>query len=145
MTNPRPSFQVTLKCACVCRAIACITKRLNLRLKTRPTQLLGSLPLAFSLPTKAYPRGMGAPKGRSPLLSYRPLDIGLSWKGFLQYLLCANFSWQDETWAEFSTLDRRCCVYGMHLPCSTYRCSPTKSWKLSRNNFMSSPLDLIGL
>ena len=36
--------------ACICRAIAYITKRPNLKLKTQPQQLLGSLPLAFALP-----------------------------------------------------------------------------------------------
>jgi hypothetical protein len=34
----------------ICHAIAYITKGTNLKLKTRPKQLLGSLPLAFALP-----------------------------------------------------------------------------------------------
>ncbi len=43
-------FNSRLKRACICHAIACRTKRPNLKLKTRPKQLLGSLPLAFVLP-----------------------------------------------------------------------------------------------
>ncbi len=35
-------------------AIVHITKQPNLKLKTRPKQLLGSLPLAFALPSLAY-------------------------------------------------------------------------------------------
>jgi len=37
--------------ACICRAIAYVTKQPNLKLKTQPEQLLGSLPLAFALPS----------------------------------------------------------------------------------------------
>jgi hypothetical protein len=40
-------FNSKLGQACMCRAIACIKKRANLKLKTRPKQLLG---LAFALP-----------------------------------------------------------------------------------------------
>ncbi len=36
--------------ACICRAIAYMTKRPNLKLKTRRKQLLGFLPLAFAHP-----------------------------------------------------------------------------------------------
>jgi hypothetical protein len=44
-------FNSRLGRACICHAIACMTKRPNLKLKTQPKQLLGSLPLAFTLPT----------------------------------------------------------------------------------------------
>jgi hypothetical protein len=37
----------------ICHAIAYITKGTNLKLKTQPKQLLGSLPLAFALPDVA--------------------------------------------------------------------------------------------
>jgi len=37
-------------CFCICHAIANIAKWSNLKLKTWPKQLLGSLPLAFALP-----------------------------------------------------------------------------------------------
>ncbi len=36
---------------CIGHAIIHITKQPNLKLKTQPEQLLGSLPLAFMLPT----------------------------------------------------------------------------------------------
>ncbi len=51
--RPGPSFQLSkrlLVCLCFC---CCETKRPNLKLKTRPKQLLGSLPLAFALPDSA--------------------------------------------------------------------------------------------
>jgi hypothetical protein len=38
--------------ACLGHAIVHVTKQLNIKLKTRPKQLLGSLPLAFVLPGK---------------------------------------------------------------------------------------------
>ncbi len=40
--------------ACLGCAIVHITKQSNLKLKTLPKQLLGSLPLAFTLPTHIY-------------------------------------------------------------------------------------------
>ncbi len=43
-------FNSRLGCVCICRAMACITKRPNLKLKTRPEQLLGSLLLALTFP-----------------------------------------------------------------------------------------------
>jgi hypothetical protein len=43
-----------LRCACMCHAISYITKRPNLKLKTQPEQLLGSLTLAFALPATTY-------------------------------------------------------------------------------------------
>ncbi len=43
-------FNSRLRRACICHAIAWITKWPNLKLKTRPKQLLGSLLLAFVLP-----------------------------------------------------------------------------------------------
>jgi hypothetical protein len=46
-------FNSRLGRACTCHAIEHITKRPNLKLKTWPKQLLGSLPLAFSLPRQA--------------------------------------------------------------------------------------------
>ncbi len=58
-------FNSRLGRACICRGIAYITKRPNLKLKTRPKQLLGSLPLAFTLPDldqlhpNAYPQKLG--------------------------------------------------------------------------------------
>jgi hypothetical protein len=42
-----------LRRACTCCAIACITKRPNLKLKTQPKAHLGSLLLAFALPGSA--------------------------------------------------------------------------------------------
>jgi hypothetical protein len=39
--------------ACICHAVAYVTKQPNLKLKTRPKQLLGYLPLAFVLSTKS--------------------------------------------------------------------------------------------
>jgi len=42
-------FNFRFRRACVCRAMAYITKRLNLKLKTQPKHLLGSLQLAFAL------------------------------------------------------------------------------------------------
>jgi hypothetical protein len=47
-------FNSRLGHACVCCAIAYITKQPNLKLKTRPKQLLGSLPLTFTLPSKSF-------------------------------------------------------------------------------------------
>ncbi len=43
-------FDSRLSRACIGRANVHITKQPNLKLKTRPEQLLGSLPLAFALP-----------------------------------------------------------------------------------------------
>ncbi len=43
-------FHCRLGCTCIGHAIVHITKQLNLKLKTRPKQLLGYLPLAFALP-----------------------------------------------------------------------------------------------
>jgi hypothetical protein len=43
-------FNSSLGCVCIGHSIAYITKRPNLKLKTRPKQLLGSLPLAIALP-----------------------------------------------------------------------------------------------
>ncbi len=43
-------FNSRLGHACICRAMAYITKQPNLNLKTWPKHLLGSLPLAFALP-----------------------------------------------------------------------------------------------
>ncbi len=48
-------FNSRLGCACICRAIAHITKRPNLKVRTWPKQLLGSLLLAFVLPGKVPP------------------------------------------------------------------------------------------
>jgi hypothetical protein len=42
-------FNSRLGRACICRAIARITKQSNVKLRTRPKQLLGSLPLALAL------------------------------------------------------------------------------------------------
>ncbi len=42
-------FNSRLGHACICRAIACRTKRPNLKLKNKPKQLLGYLPSAFEL------------------------------------------------------------------------------------------------
>jgi hypothetical protein len=44
-------FNSILGCACICGAIAYITKWVNLKLKTWPKQLLGSHPLAFTFPS----------------------------------------------------------------------------------------------
>ncbi len=43
-------FNSRLRRACIWLAIAWITKRPNLKLKTQPEQLLGSLPISFMLP-----------------------------------------------------------------------------------------------
>jgi len=43
-------FNSRLRRACIWLAIAWITKRPNLKLKTQPEQLIGSLPIAFMLP-----------------------------------------------------------------------------------------------
>ncbi len=43
-------FNSRLGCASICRSIAYITKQPNLKLKTRPKLLLGSLMIAFVLP-----------------------------------------------------------------------------------------------
>jgi hypothetical protein len=50
-----------LRHACTCHAIAYITKWPNLKWKTQPKQLLGSIPLAFALPgqTILHRRGGG--------------------------------------------------------------------------------------
>jgi hypothetical protein len=45
-------FNSGLRGACIYHAIAHIMKQLNLKLKTWPKQLLGSLPLAFALPAR---------------------------------------------------------------------------------------------
>ncbi len=42
-------FHSRLGCTCIGHAIVYITKQPNLKLKTRPKQLLGSLPLVFAL------------------------------------------------------------------------------------------------
>ncbi len=47
-------FNSRLGCAWIRRSIAYITKQSNLKLKTRPKQLLGYLPIAFALPAIAY-------------------------------------------------------------------------------------------
>ncbi len=47
-------FNSKLGRTCICRAIACRTKWPNLKLKTWPKQLLGSLLLAFAIPDLAY-------------------------------------------------------------------------------------------
>ncbi len=47
-------FNSRLGHACICRAITWITKRPNLKLKTRLKQLLVSLPLAYELPKLIY-------------------------------------------------------------------------------------------
>jgi hypothetical protein len=44
-------FNSRLGCACICHAIAYITKRISLKLKTQLKQLLGSRPLAFVCPS----------------------------------------------------------------------------------------------
>jgi hypothetical protein len=43
-------FNSRLGCACICHGVVHKTKQPNLKLKTRPKELLGSLPLAFALP-----------------------------------------------------------------------------------------------
>ncbi len=43
-------FNSRLSCACIDHAIVCITKQPNLKVRTQPKQLLGSLALAFVLP-----------------------------------------------------------------------------------------------
>ncbi len=43
-------FNSRLGLACIYHANAYVTKQPNLKLKTRPKQLLDSLPLAFALP-----------------------------------------------------------------------------------------------
>ncbi len=43
-------FNSSLGRVCICRKIAYITERSNLKLKTGPKHVLGSLPLAFTLP-----------------------------------------------------------------------------------------------
>ncbi len=48
-------FNSRLDRACIGHAIVHITKQPNLKLKTRPKQLLGSLPLAFVLPDFTFP------------------------------------------------------------------------------------------
>jgi hypothetical protein len=47
-------FHSRLCHTCIGHAIVHITKQPNLKLKTRPKQLLGSLPLAFALPARVY-------------------------------------------------------------------------------------------
>ncbi len=47
-------FNSRLGCAWICRSIAYVTKQSNLKFKTRPKQLLGSLLTAFALPSVAY-------------------------------------------------------------------------------------------
>jgi len=44
----------SLGLACIGRAIACITKLTNFKLKTQQKQLLGSLPIAFMIPAQLY-------------------------------------------------------------------------------------------
>jgi hypothetical protein len=44
-------FHCRLGSTCIGHAIVHISKQPNFKLKTRPKQLLGSLPLAFALPT----------------------------------------------------------------------------------------------
>jgi hypothetical protein len=46
-------FNSRLGRACIGRAIVHITKQPKLKLKTRPKQLLGSLPFAFALPVQS--------------------------------------------------------------------------------------------
>ncbi len=48
------AFNFRLGHACAYYTVAQITKQPNLKLKTQPKQLLGSLPLAFALPKKYY-------------------------------------------------------------------------------------------
>jgi hypothetical protein len=43
-------FNYRLRHACNCRAVACVTKLPNLKLKTWPKRLLGSLLLVLALP-----------------------------------------------------------------------------------------------
>ncbi len=43
-------FNSRLERVCIYCTSACMTKRPNIKLKTEPKQLLGSLPLAFALP-----------------------------------------------------------------------------------------------
>jgi hypothetical protein len=47
-------FHCRIGFTCTGHAIIHITKQPNLKLKTWPKQLLGSLPLAFALPTPIY-------------------------------------------------------------------------------------------
>ncbi len=47
--------------ACIDHAIVHITKQPSLKLKTRPKQLLGSLLLAFALPTGGQAKSTGMP------------------------------------------------------------------------------------
>jgi hypothetical protein len=49
-------FNSRLGCACIRNVIVHITKQPNLKLKTWPKQLLGSLPLAFVLPEQTDQR-----------------------------------------------------------------------------------------
>jgi hypothetical protein len=53
-------FNSSLGHACICRAIVCITKQPNLKMKIWPKLLLGSFPLAFALPIVKYLRLQGA-------------------------------------------------------------------------------------
>jgi hypothetical protein len=54
-------FNNRLGHACIGIAIVHITKQPNLKLKTRPKQLLGSLLLAFALPTGGQAKSTGMP------------------------------------------------------------------------------------
>jgi hypothetical protein len=54
-TKPGPSFQLQkLLCVCAMQLSCFETKLPNLMLKTRPKQLLGSLPLDIALPVMTY-------------------------------------------------------------------------------------------
>jgi len=66
-----PCFNCRCACAWLCHAVTLTKKRPNLKLKTRPKQLLGYLPLAFVLPGISQ-------------LDFRPL--GLCHLGFCQKL-----------------------------------------------------------
>jgi hypothetical protein len=76
-------FNSRLSRACIGYAIVHITKQPNLKLKTRPKQLLGSLPLAFALPAWTFCNGEEGvkvnPHAGLPWLQKSLGILGLPW------------------------------------------------------------------
>ncbi len=105
-TKPGPSFQLQIwTCVCTTCTSYITTKLPNFKSKTQAKPLLGSLPISF----------------RTPRLSLKYIFLLITLIRLLQASNRSamnfkynnpwtNFSRQDKTWAEFSTLDMVVCV-----------------------------------
>jgi len=104
-------FNSRARHACICRALACIAEWPNLKLKTRPKQLLGYLLLAFALPVLVYGYGWVHNRARLTETFFRMASFHL-----YQTFYCLSSPFQSAGWLIW-------CPSHKHFTCVTYSCS----------------------